>query len=161
MIHSEVLYFFTCAFGCTSEFVAFVAFNCCDDTVRFRCCPIATIKLRITIFQTGFCELWTFLKVILPHNFGRSGLLHCTPTEVWPTSMWFVWCRKLADKTAAAGFYAVVPDYFRGDPYAPKDPANPWADFGPWIAKHHPVCFLSLYQTPLRVFLKRLRQLDS
>lgn len=31
-----------------------------------------------------------------------------------------------------------MPDYFHGDPYAPKDPANVWAEFGPWMAKHHP-----------------------
>ncbi|CAM6090490.1 unnamed protein product [Calypogeia fissa] len=46
--------------------------------------------------------------------------------------------RKLADKAAAAGFYAVIPDLLKGDPYVPKDPAAPFANVGPWIAIHHP-----------------------
>ncbi|CAM6096585.1 unnamed protein product [Calypogeia fissa] len=46
--------------------------------------------------------------------------------------------RKLADKAAAAGFYAVVPDLLNGDPYVPKDPADPFANIAPWLAIHHP-----------------------
>ncbi|KAL0919271.1 hypothetical protein M5K25_011357 [Dendrobium thyrsiflorum] len=35
--------------------------------------------------------------------------------------------RKLADKTAAAGFFVVVPDFFYGDPYVPeKLPITTW-----------------------------------
>ncbi|XP_030536071.1 endo-1,3;1,4-beta-D-glucanase-like [Rhodamnia argentea] len=41
--------------------------------------------------------------------------------------------RKLADKVAAAGFYVVVPDYFKGDPYAPENPERP---IGVWIKDH-------------------------
>jgi carboxymethylenebutenolidase len=46
--------------------------------------------------------------------------------------------RKFADKTAAAGFYAVVPDFLNGDPYVVKDLANPFAHLAPWLAIHHP-----------------------
>ncbi|XP_056162319.1 endo-1,3;1,4-beta-D-glucanase-like [Syzygium oleosum] len=41
--------------------------------------------------------------------------------------------RKLADKVAAAGFYAVVPDYFNGDPFAPGNPDRP---FMVWLKDH-------------------------
>nr|ABR92334.1 putative dienelactone hydrolase family protein [Salvia miltiorrhiza] len=41
--------------------------------------------------------------------------------------------RKLADKVGAAGFSAVVPDFFRGDPYVPdQKPITDWLkDHGP------------------------------
>ncbi|CAM6096570.1 unnamed protein product [Calypogeia fissa] len=55
--------------------------------------------------------------------------------------------RKLADKAAAAGFYAVIPDLLKGDPYVPKDPAAPFANFGPWIAIHHPDASVDVTKT--------------
>lgn len=49
--------------------------------------------------------------------------------------------RKLADKVAAAGFYVVVPDYFKGDPYNPEDAERPIAV---WIKDHGHVSYLPL-----------------
>ncbi|CAO2838418.1 unnamed protein product [Amaranthus hypochondriacus] len=43
--------------------------------------------------------------------------------------------RKLADKVAAAGFYAVVPDFFHGDPYNAEDKNRP---IQVWIKDHGP-----------------------
>ncbi|XP_073122147.1 endo-1,3;1,4-beta-D-glucanase-like [Henckelia pumila] len=43
--------------------------------------------------------------------------------------------RKLADKVAAAGFYTVVPDFFRGDPYVPENAERP---ISVWIKDHGP-----------------------
>ncbi|KAG7578528.1 Nucleic acid-binding OB-fold [Arabidopsis thaliana x Arabidopsis arenosa] len=36
------------------------------------------------------------------------------------------WSWKLADKVAEAGFYAVVPDVFHGDPYNPENQSRRW-----------------------------------
>ncbi|XP_073066114.1 endo-1,3;1,4-beta-D-glucanase-like [Primulina eburnea] len=44
--------------------------------------------------------------------------------------------RKLADKVAASGFYAVVPDFFHGDPF---DPTNPNKTKPVWMAQHDPI----------------------
>ncbi|KAL3641943.1 hypothetical protein CASFOL_012758 [Castilleja foliolosa] len=41
--------------------------------------------------------------------------------------------RKIADKIGAAGFYALVPDFFRGDPYVSGRPEKPYND---WIKEH-------------------------
>ncbi|KAL2621603.1 hypothetical protein R1flu_001808 [Riccia fluitans] len=46
--------------------------------------------------------------------------------------------RKLADRTAAKGFFVVVPDVFHGDPFVPADPTNPMASAPAWMAKHDP-----------------------
>ena len=48
--------------------------------------------------------------------------------------------RKLADKVAAAGYYAVVPDFFHGDPYNPEDKNRP---IQVWIKDHGPVSLCS------------------
>lgn len=44
--------------------------------------------------------------------------------------------RKIADKVAAAGFLAVVPDFFYGDPV---NPANPQFDAEIWFKIHSTV----------------------
>ncbi|XP_050216508.1 endo-1,3;1,4-beta-D-glucanase-like [Mercurialis annua] len=44
--------------------------------------------------------------------------------------------RKLADKVAADGFCVVVPDFIRGDPYAPDDKERP---IQVWLKDHEPV----------------------
>ncbi|KAJ6904104.1 endo-1,3(4)-beta-D-glucanase-like [Populus alba x Populus x berolinensis] len=41
--------------------------------------------------------------------------------------------RKLADKIAAAGFYALVPDFFYGDPFAPDNAERP---IQVWLKDH-------------------------
>lgn len=58
--------------------------------------------------------------------------------------------RKLVDKVAAAGFYAVSPDFFNGDPYVPKDPSAPFANFGPWLAIHHPDASIEVTKTIIK-----------
>ncbi|KAL8026224.1 hypothetical protein ABFX02_14G013600 [Erythranthe guttata] len=40
--------------------------------------------------------------------------------------------REIADKVAAAGYYTVLPDFFRGDPYQHGAPLTPW------LKKHAP-----------------------
>lgn len=49
--------------------------------------------------------------------------------------------RKLADKVAEAGFYAVVPDFFYGDPYNPENKDRPLLT---WAKDHGQVSFFSL-----------------
>ncbi|KAI6693190.1 hypothetical protein NL676_020900 [Syzygium grande] len=41
--------------------------------------------------------------------------------------------RKLADKVAAAGFYAVVPDFLGGEPYVPENAERPFTE---WLKDH-------------------------
>ncbi|XP_030465813.1 endo-1,3;1,4-beta-D-glucanase-like isoform X2 [Syzygium oleosum] len=41
--------------------------------------------------------------------------------------------RKLADKVAAAGFYAVVPDFLGGEPYVPENAERPVTE---WLKDH-------------------------
>ncbi|KAK9984240.1 hypothetical protein SO802_033765 [Lithocarpus litseifolius] len=43
--------------------------------------------------------------------------------------------RKLADKVAASGFYAVVPDFLHGEPFVLNDPNRPLQDKGTEEAK--------------------------
>ncbi|XP_023539325.1 endo-1,3;1,4-beta-D-glucanase isoform X2 [Cucurbita pepo subsp. pepo] len=43
--------------------------------------------------------------------------------------------RKLADKVAAAGFFVVAPDFFKGDPYVANDPNRPIKE---WLQEHGP-----------------------
>lgn len=53
--------------------------------------------------------------------------------------MHFQLLRKLADKVAAAGFYTVVPDFLKGDPYNPENVEKPATI---WIKEHGPVSYL-------------------
>ncbi|GLJ30977.1 hypothetical protein SUGI_0618470 [Cryptomeria japonica] len=46
--------------------------------------------------------------------------------------------RKLADKVAACGYYVVVPDYFRGDPYVRATTGDPVANQPEWLSRHRP-----------------------
>ncbi|KAJ0963027.1 hypothetical protein J5N97_028149 [Dioscorea zingiberensis] len=41
--------------------------------------------------------------------------------------------RKIADKVAAFGFYVVVPDFFRGEPYVDNNPKRP---LDVWLKEH-------------------------
>lgn len=43
--------------------------------------------------------------------------------------------RKLADKVAASGYYVVVPDFFNGDPFDPKNVKRPTTV---WLKDHEP-----------------------
>ncbi|XP_022973692.1 endo-1,3;1,4-beta-D-glucanase [Cucurbita maxima] len=43
--------------------------------------------------------------------------------------------RKLADKVAAAGFFVVAPDFFKGDPFVANDPNRPIKE---WLQEHGP-----------------------
>ncbi|KAK5840987.1 endo-1,3;1,4-beta-D-glucanase-like [Gossypium arboreum] len=43
--------------------------------------------------------------------------------------------RKIADKVADAGFYAVIPDFFNGEPYDPNNPERPK---DAWLKDHSP-----------------------
>jgi dienelactone hydrolase len=47
--------------------------------------------------------------------------------------------RKLADKVAAAGYFVVVPDFLRGEPFVLQAGPNPLAGGPAWLAKHPPV----------------------
>ncbi|GFP94831.1 endo-1 3 [Phtheirospermum japonicum] len=43
--------------------------------------------------------------------------------------------RQIADKVGAAGYYTLVPDFFKGDPFVSNDPKKP---FNAWFKKHLP-----------------------
>jgi len=44
--------------------------------------------------------------------------------------------RKVADKVANHGYFAVVPDFFRGEPYNDLNKSRP---FDSWFKDHQPV----------------------
>jgi len=46
--------------------------------------------------------------------------------------------RRLADKVGAAGYFAVVPDLFNGDPYKPAEGENMMAAIPQWLPNHLP-----------------------
>jgi hypothetical protein len=64
-------------------------------------------------------------------------------------------CRKFADKVAAAGYYVVVPDYFNGDPFDPDCVDRPLPI---WMEDHRPVSSLSIilyYLLVNHIFFKK------
>ncbi|GAU12020.1 hypothetical protein TSUD_196440 [Trifolium subterraneum] len=50
--------------------------------------------------------------------------------------------RKLADKVAAAGYYVVAPDFFKGDPYNPENPNRPLPI---WLKDHGTASFVKIF----------------
>lgn len=50
---------------------------------------------------------------------------------------------------AAAGYLAVVPDYFRGDAFKISEGENPMGGFTEWLSKHPPVRFFNSLHPPL------------
>ncbi|KAL3680724.1 hypothetical protein R1sor_023680 [Riccia sorocarpa] len=61
--------------------------------------------------------------------------------------------RELADKTAARGFFVVVPDLFHGDPFVPTDPQNPAGSISAWMPKHDATDLIGL-----KAVIKQLRE---
>ncbi|KAL2621600.1 hypothetical protein R1flu_001805 [Riccia fluitans] len=64
--------------------------------------------------------------------------------------------RKLADRIAANGYFAVVPDVFHGDPFVAADPKNPMASVPAWVARHDPTEL-----TDVKAVIKQLRKQEG
>jgi hypothetical protein len=47
--------------------------------------------------------------------------------------------RRLADKVASRGYFVVLPDFFRGDPFLPAEGPNIIAGLDKWWVRHTPV----------------------
>ncbi len=47
--------------------------------------------------------------------------------------------RRLADKVASRGYFVVLPDFFREDPFLPAEGPNIIAGLDKWWVKHTPV----------------------
>ncbi|CAM6075753.1 unnamed protein product [Sphagnum tenellum] len=100
--------------------------------VSKACCKPAPPALQISI--EGKEESMAGLSVYVVGSFTASAaIILVSDVFGWMTPQ----LRKLADKAAAAGYLAIVPDYMHGDPFKPS-PEGGRAGFAEWIVKHHP-----------------------
>ena len=76
-----------------------------------------------------------FLSYVTSHHSPTAAVLLASDIFGFETPL----LRKFADKTASAGYFVVVPDFFNKDPFTPTDPSNIIANLGGWVKNHEPV----------------------